>query len=96
MAARCKWGYHTAACCLVVLHACRQVGVWAQLGRGEEGSAACCGAGFVEATVRAMLAAPHEPAAAGLMEEACRAMATLAFADAEGRARLREGGAARA
>ena len=75
------------------------VGVWAHLGRdSDDGREACCRAGLVEATVRALLAtAPSgAPGAAELAEQACRAFATLAFGAPEDRARLREAGAQRA
>lgn len=75
------------------------VAVWAHLGReSDEGREACCSAGMVEATVKALLAtAPSgKQGAAEFAEQACRAFATLAFGDAGSRARLREGGAQRA
>ena len=53
-------------------------------------------AGFIEAVVKLMVSAPRGPAAAAIMQEACRAFATLAFADSEGKAALRERGANRA
>ena len=74
------------------------LGVWAHLARDKsDGSEACVACGFVEATVKVMLETPGSSAAAAeVMEEGCRAFATLAFADAEGKAALRDGGARRA
>lgn len=69
------------------------MGIWAQLGRHEDGgSSACLQAGFVEATARAVRAAPAHPACVRLVESSCRAFATLAFGDNAGRAALRKGG----
>jgi hypothetical protein len=53
-------------------------------------------AGFLPATTRLMRTAPAIACAAPLQQEACRALATLAFGDVEGRAALRESDARRA
>ena len=81
--------HRTLRCCLAV---------WAALGRDDDGSDACCAAGLVEESVKAVLAIAQSGAqsAAEVAEEACRAYATLAFGDAAGRARLREAGVQRA
>ena len=64
---------------------------------GEEARDAFLRAGFVDATCKLLLSAPPAaPAAAAAVEEACRAFAGLAFADAEGRGVLRESDARRA
>ena len=70
--------------------------VWAHLGRDADGSEAACSAGFIEETIACVLAAPSHTAAAPLMQEACRAFATLAFASSDGKASLREAGVVRA
>jgi len=72
------------------------VGVWAHLGRSPERCEACVAAGFVEATVKAILAAPFSPPSVRFLEEACRALATIAFQDKSGHSILREAGALKA
>jgi hypothetical protein len=71
------------------------VTVWSHLGSTPEGSEACVRAGFVDTTLRRLLDVTAGPASVRFVEESCRSFATLAFADAEGRATLREAGAIR-
>lgn len=72
------------------------IGMWAHLGQANaEASEACVSAGFVEATLKRVLETTPSPGreVVPFLEEACRSMATLAFADAEGRSTLRDAGA---
>ena len=71
------------------------VTVWSHLGSTPDGSEACVRAGFVDTTLRRLLDVTAGPASVRFVEESCRSFATLAFADAEGRATLREAGAIR-
>ena len=69
--------------------------VWSHLGSTPDGSEACVRSGFVDTTLRRLLDVTAGPASVRFVEESCRSFATLAFADAEGRATLREAGAIR-
>ena len=69
--------------------------VWSHLGSTPYGSEACVRSGFVDTTLRRLLDVTAGPASVRFVEESCRSFATLAFADAEGRATLREAGAIR-
>mmetsp|Transcript_5592 Transcript_5592/g.11702 ORF Transcript_5592/g.11702 Transcript_5592/m.11702 type:complete len:548 (-) Transcript_5592:642-2285(-) len=72
------------------------VGIWSHLGRSPERGEACVSAGFVEATVEAMLRIPTAPSSVRFMEEACRGIATLAYNHSADKRTLLEAGALKA